>query len=165
MSKIFLAGGCFWGIEHYIRQIKGVTNTTVGYANSTVANPTYEEVKKGLTKAAETVMVEYDEEVIGLSEILKLFFIAIDPESIDKQGEDVGHQYRTGIYYIDPKDLKIIQGEIERQKEYHKFIYTEVLELTNFYPAEEYHQDYLIKNPGGYCHVPLGLIKLAKNYK
>lgn len=165
MKIIYLAGGCFWGVEHYIRQINGIINTTVGYANSIVEKPSYIEVKQNLTNAAETVKIEYDENIISLSEILRLYFKIIDPTSIDKQGEDIGHQYRTGIYYIDPKDLEIINKEINTLKESYKTINIEIMELINFYQAETYHQSYLIKNPQGYCHVPLGLIEYAKNYK
>lgn len=165
MNKIYLAGGCFWGLEHFIRHVNGIINTTVGYANSIKENPNYVEVKRGITDAVETVEISYDENVISLSEILKLYFKTIDPESIDKQGEDEGHQYRTGIYYIDEKDLNIINGEIKILKNKHDVINIEIMKLKNFYKAEEYHQDYLIKNPQGYCHIPQGLIELAKKYK
>ena len=165
MKKIYLAGGCFWGVQHYTRQLNGVINTTVGYANSTKENPAYEEVKANLTNAAETVEIEYDEEIISLSEILKLYFIIIDPESIDKQGNDIGHQYRTGIYYTDNNDIQIIDREIEILKKKHKTINIEILKLQNFYKAEDYHQDYLVKNPNGYCHISKELIEYAKKYK
>lgn len=164
MKKIYLAGGCFWGVQHFIRQIKGVVSTTVGYANSIKPNPSYEEVKSNTTNAAETVEVTYNESEISLEEILKLYFKIIDPESIDKQGEDIGHQYRTGIYYTDELDLNIINKEIDIIKNHYKTIHTEVLKLDNFYKAEEYHQDYLLKNPQGYCHITPELINLAKKY-
>ena len=165
MKKIYLAGGCFWGLEHYIRQVSGIICTTVGYANSLINSPSYEEVKRGLTDAAETVEIEYDDTIINLHEIIQLYFKTIDPESIDKQGEDEGHQYRTGIYYVDDKDLEIISEEINALKKVHSIINIEVMKLINFYKAEDYHQDYLIKNPQGYCHIPQELIKYAKKYK
>lgn len=165
MKKIYLAGGCFWGTQHFIRQIKGIKETIVGYANSNIKNPKYEELKSHVSSAAETVEISYDEKIISLNEILKLYFLTIDPESIDKQGEDEGHQYRTGIYYIDNNDLPIINEEIKTLSNTYKNIHIEVKQLENFYKAEEYHQDYLIKNPQGYCHIPFKLIELAKNYK
>lgn len=164
MKKIYLAGGCFWGVEHFLRQLKGVTKTTVGYANSIIKDPSYEEVKANITNAAETVKVEYDEKEISLNEILKLFFIIIDPESIDQQGNDIGHQYRTGIYYDDETDIQEINKEIEILRKTHNTINIEIKKLENFYKAEEYHQDYLIKNPNGYCHVSKELIEYAKKY-
>lgn len=165
MKKIYLAGGCFWGVQHFLRQLKGITNTTVGYANSIKNNPSYEEVKADTTNAAETVEVEYDEKLISLNEILKLYFIIIDPESIDKQGNDVGHQYRTGIYYVDKEDIKDINIELNVLRKTHDIINIEVKELENFYNAEDYHQDYLLKNPNGYCHISKELIEYAKKYK
>ena len=165
MKKIYLAGGCFWGVQHFARQLKGITNTVVGYANSAKINPSYEEVKSNQTNAAETVEITYNETEITLNEILKLYFMIIDPESIDRQGEDIGHQYRTGIYYIDDKDVSIINQELETLRNTHKVINIEIKKLENFYKAEEYHQDYLLKNPDGYCHVSKDLIEFAKKYK
>ena len=165
MKKIYLAGGCFWGVQHFTRQLKGITNTVVGYANSIKENPSYEEVKTNQTNAAETVEITYNENDISLNEILKLYFMIIDPESIDKQGEDIGHQYRTGIYYIDDSDISIINCELEELKKSHAVINIEIKKLENFYKAEEYHQDYLLKNPGSYCHVSKDLIEFAKKYK
>ena len=165
MKKIFLAGGCFWGVQHFIRQLKGVLNTTVGYANSSKNNPSYEEVKTNTTNAAETVEIEYNEKIISLSEILKLYFKIIDPESIDKQGNDIGHQYRTGIYYTEETDIQQINKEIELLRKKHNTINIEIKKLENFYKAEDYHQDYLLKNPNGYCHISKELIEYVKNYK
>lgn len=166
MKKIYLAGGCFWGVEHYLSLINGISNTTVGYANSDIDNPSYEDLKTHKSSASETVEVIYDENIISLKEILDLFFLIIDPTSIDKQGHDEGHQYRTGIYYIDNNDIDIINESINQlQKQYDKEIVVEVLPLDNFTIAEEYHQEYLIKNPTGYCHVDPKMFEIAKKYK
>lgn len=163
MNTIYLAGGCFWGTEHYFKMIKGVVNTEVGYANSIKRNPTYQEVCTGATCAAETVMVEYNPEVVTLRFLLEMYFHAIDPTSVNQQGHDVGLQYRTGIYYVDDADIQVIEDFInEKQKEIEGKIAVEVMPLENFYNAEEYHQDYLEKNPGGYCHLPLELFEFAK---
>lgn len=162
-KKIYLAGGCFWGTEHYLKQIRGVTATQVGYANGNRPNPSYEEVCTGSTHAAETVMVTYDPAVLPLKRLLNIYFKAIDPTSLNQQGPDRGTQYRTGIYYIDDADLPLIQQVMEAQQRlYSDLIEVEVLPLANFYLAEEYHQDYLVKNPQGYCHLPRELFKLAR---
>lgn len=166
MKKIYLAGGCFWGVEHFLSLINGVVNTTVGYANSDIDNPTYEDLKQHKSLASETVEITYDENIISLKEILNLFYMIIDPTIIDRQGHDIGHQYRTGIYYIDSNDKDIIKDSLlELSKKYDKPIVTELLPLDNFTIAEEYHQDYLIKNPTGYCHVDPKMFETAKNYK
>ena len=166
MKKIYLAGGCFWGVEHYLSLINGISNTTVGYANSDIDNPSYEDLKTHKSSASETVEAIYDENIVSLKEILDLFFLIIDPTSIDKQGHDEGHQYRTGIYYIDNNDFDIINDSINQlQKQYDKEIVVEVLQLDNFTIAEEYHQEYLIKNPTGYCHVDSKMFDIAKKYK
>ena len=166
MKKIYLAGGCFWGVEHFLSLINGVVNTTVGYANSDIDNPTYEDLKQHKSLASETVEITYDENIISLKEILNLFYMIIDPTIIDRQGHDIGHQYRTGIYYIDSNDIDIIKDSLlELSKKYDKPIVIELLPLDNFTIAEEYHQDYLIKNPTGYCHVDPKMFEIAKNYK
>ena len=166
MKKIYLAGGCFWGVEHYLSLINGISNTTVGYANSDIDNPSYEDLKTHKSSASETVEVIYDENIISLKEILDLFFLIIDPTSIDKQGHDEGHQYRTGIYYIDNNDFDIINDSINQlQKQYDKEIVVEVLQLDNFTIAEEYHQEYLIKNPTGYGYIDSKMFDIAKKYK
>ncbi len=162
-KKIYLAGGCFWGTEHYLKQIRGVTATQVGYANGNRPNPSYEEVCTGTTHAAETVMVTYDPAVLPLKRLLNIYFKAIDPTSLNQQGPDRGTQYRTGIYYVDDADLPLIQQVMEAQQRFYSdLIEVEVLPLANFYLAEEYHQDYLVKNPQGYCHLPRELFKLAR---
>lgn len=161
MNKcIYFAGGCFWGTEAYFSMIKGVINTQCGYANGTTKNPTYEEVCNQSTNHAETVMVEYDDSVITLDKLLNEFFKIINPTAKNRQGNDIGNQYRSGIYYSNVSDSSTIKNFIESKKyEYDRPIVTEVLPLSCFYPAEDYHQHYLDKNPGGYCHVDLSLIK------
>ena len=166
MKKIYLAGGCFWGVEHYLSLINGVIETTVGYANSDIPSPSYEDLKAHRSSASETVEVVYDENIISLKEILDLFFLIIDPTILDQQGHDIGHQYRTGIYYVNENDVEIIKSSLaELSKKYDKKIVTELLELSNFTVAEDYHQDYLYKNPDGYCHVNPKMFEIAKNYK
>ena len=166
MKRIYLAGGCFWGVEHFFSMVKGVKSCEVGYANSNIENPSYEDLKSHKSLASETVLVYYDENEISLKEILNLYFQIIDPTSIDRQGNDIGHQYRTGIYYENDEDKEIILQAIEKlKKAYDKEIVIEVLRLENYYKAEEYHQKYLIKNPNGYCHLSPKAFEIAKNYK
>jgi len=154
MKTIYLAGGCFWGAEKYLSLIPGVGSTLVGYANGYTANPTYEEVCRRDTGHAEAVKVEYDPTKVSLAFLLELFYDAIEPTSLNRQGGDVGTQYRTGVYYIDEADKNIILSSITPlQESYDKPVMIEVKPLDNFYPAEEYHQKYLDKNPGGYCHI------------
>ncbi len=164
IKNIYLAGGCFWGTEHYMGLIPGVVDTEVGYANSVLPNPTYKEVCTGLTEAAETVKVEYDADAVSLQSLLHLYFKTIDPTSRNRQGGDHGTQYRTGIYYTDALDLPIIEEAVSRlQRDYSIPVVIEVMPLKNFYKAEDYHQDYLDKNPGGYCHIDPSLFSLARN--
>ncbi len=161
---IYLAGGCFWGTEKYLSGIKGITKTDVGYANGNTENPTYEEVCHNNTGHAETVRVVYDPEVINLSFLLTLYYDVINPISVNKQGADTGTQYRTGIYYVDDKDIEVIKDSIAQlQKKYDKPVAIEVLPLKNYYLAEEYHQKYLDKNPNGYCHIGADKFDKAKN--
>lgn len=158
MNTIYLAGGCFWGVEGYFKRIEGVKGTTCGYANGRTENPSYEDVCRHDTGHAETVKVDFDDEVISLEDLLIYYFRIIDPVSVNKQGNDVSTQYRTGIYYTDESQLPVIKAAIEReQRKYNEKIAVEVLPIENFYSAEEYHQDYLDKNPNGYCHINLGL--------
>ena len=150
-AEIYLAGGCFWGTEHFLKQIRGVESTQAGYANSIVDNPSYEQVCSGKTDAAETVKVVYDPEVVNLTLLLDLYFKTIDPTSLNRQGNDRGTQYRTGIYYTNKADMPVINQAIQvLATQYKSPIAIEVKPLTNFYPAENYHQDYLDKNPNGY---------------
>jgi peptide-methionine (S)-S-oxide reductase len=137
-------------------RIDGVVETSVGYANGHVKNPSYERVCTGTTGHTETTYVKYDEKIISLEDILDKFWGIIDPTLSNRQGPDIGSQYRTGIYYMDEKDLKIINKTLEEQKgKYNNPIVTEIIPLRSFYKAEEYHQGYLKKNPGGYCHIDL----------
>lgn len=156
MKEIVLAGGCFWGVEAYMSKIDGVVETKVGYANGTIENPTYEEVCTSTTGHAEACYIKYDENIIDLQKLLNRFWKIIDPTLKNRQGGDIGFQYRTGIYYIDESDLDIIlKTKEEQQKLYDAPIVTEIEPLKCFYPAEEYHQRYLEKNPNGYCHIDL----------
>lgn len=160
MKKIIFAGGCFWGIEAYFKQLKGVLSTKVGYIDGEYNNPSYEEVCSGIATHAEAVEIFYNEKTITLLELLNQFFRIIDPTSINKQGPDEGHQYRSGIYFRGLEDLGVIIGFVkEEQKKYDDIIAVEVKTESNFSSAEEYHQGYLMKNPGGYCHVDLSLAK------
>ena len=151
---IYLAGGCFWGVQKYIDQFDGVLETTVGYANGRTENPSYEQVCRENTGHAETVKVLYNDEIISAGQLLEYYFMVIDPLSVNRQGNDIGMQYRTGIYFNDaallPEIMKSVQNE---RKKVGQPLAVEVRELENFYPAEEYHQKYLDKNPGGYCHI------------
>ena len=153
-KRIVLGGGCFWGVDEYFKRMPGVVRTFVGYANGSSLGVSYEEVCTGLTGHVEVVFIEYDPKTIDLYHILKYFFKIIDPTINNRQGNDVGTQYRTGIYYIDEIDEKLIKAFIDGIKvSYNNPIVTEVLPLENMTIAEEYHQDYLEKNPGGYCHI------------
>ena len=165
-KEIYLAGGCFWGTEHFLKLIDGVEATQVGYANGNIANPTYKQVCTGTTDFAETVKVQYDPVKVDLPFLIDLYFKTIDPTSVNKQGNDRGTQYRTGIYYTDPADLSVIQETVHRlAATYTRPLAVEMKPLENFYPAEEYHQDYLDKNPGGYCHIHPELFDLARKAK
>lgn len=153
-KEIYLAGGCFWGTEKYLSNITGIVATDVGYANGNTVNPTYQEVCHNNTGHAETVRVYYDPSQIRLEFILSLYYEVINPTSVNRQGGDIGSQYRTGIYYVDETDKLLIQKSIEElQSNHDKPIAIEVLPLRNYYLAEEYHQKYLDKNPNGYCHI------------
>lgn len=154
MKVIYLAGGCFWGVDAYFTNLDGVIKTEVGYANGKKDTTTYEDLYK--TDFAETVKVSFDEEKISLEEILEHFYYIIDPFSVNKQGNDMGRQYRTGIYSQDVKDLDIVRDFLgKKQKESDKKIQVEVEKLRVYVTAEDYHQDYLKKNPKGYCHIDL----------
>lgn len=162
-KEIYMAGGCFWGTEHYLKQIRGVEKTEVGYANGHTDNPTYKEVCTDRTGFAETVQVVYNPEEISLKFLVELYFKAIDPTSVNQQGHDKGTQYRTGIYYVDENDRATIQSVFDEvQKDFDEPLAVELLPLENFYPAEDYHQDYLVKNPEGYCHLPIAMFEFAK---
>ena len=153
INTIYLAGGCFWGMQKFFDQFKGIIETTVGYANGESTNPSYEEVCKN-SGHAETLKIKYDKNKIGLKKILEYYFMVIDPTSVNKQGEDTGIQYRTGIYYENEKPKEIEEMINIQKNKYDKPIVVEVKKLDNFFDAEEYHQKYLDKNPSGYCYIP-----------
>ncbi len=162
MATIYLAGGCFWGVEKYMSLVNGVIQAESGYANGTTDSPSYQDVTTGRTGYTETVRVDYDPEVAPLPFLLDLFYEAIDPTTLNRQGNDVGTQYRSGIYYTDPADGPIIGRSLaELQERYDEPIVIEAGPLTGYTPAEEYHQDYLDKNPGGYCHISRDLFEKA----
>ena len=166
LKHIYLAGGCFWGTEHFFKQIAGVVETEVGFANGQTDNPTYEQVYTDTTGYAETVHVVYDPNKVSLEFLLRMFFVAIDPTSLNKQGHDEGTRYRTGIYYTDAADLlTIAHVYADEQSKYTQTLVVEKLPLRNFYPADESHQDYLDKHPDGYCHLPKTLFDFARNVK
>lgn len=153
MKKIIVAGGCFWGVEAYFKQKPYIKDTTVGYVNSNRDNPDYHLVCTGITHAAEAVELIYDGD---LKQILDTLFHIIDPTALNRQGNDYGSQYRTGVYYETDEDKAVTEKYIlDIAQNYKKPIVTEVAALDNFWAAEEYHQDYLEKNPGGYCHIDL----------
>lgn len=154
MKKIVLGGGCFWGVEKFFSMIPGVMETEVGYANGKTENPTYEEVCKDNTNFVEVCYITYDEKIVALNTLLDKFWSVIDPTTLNKQAEDVGTQYRSGIYYLDDSDVDIInKSKMKIQEKYKEPVVTEVKPLDKYYTAEEYHQDYLKKNPTGYCHI------------
>lgn len=155
-KEIYFAGGCFWGVEHFFKGVTGVTSTTPGYANGRFANPTYEQVYKDDTGFAETVRVEYNHNAVSLATLCRLFFMIIDPLSLNRQGDDCGTRYRTGVYYSSEADLPVLEAAFAAGAErLGADPVTELLPLQCFYSAEEYHQDYLDKNPSGYCHLSL----------
>ena len=163
MKEIYLAGGCFWGTEHYLKQIHGVVATEVGYANGNGENPSYEEVYTDTTGFVECVKVVYDPTILALEKIVELYFHSIDPLSLNKQGNDIGTRYRTGIYYTEECDRAVIESVYNVvAKRLGEELVVELEPLHNFYSAEEYHQDYLDKNPAGYCHLPAFLFEYAK---
>lgn len=154
MATIYLAGGCFWGLQKYFDQFDGVCETEVGYANGPATKPSYQDVCLS-SGHAETVRIVYDEAKISLAKLLKLYFMVIDPLSVNRQGNDSGIQYRTGIYFTDRSQLEDINRACNRvAKELGTPLAVEVEPIRNFFRAEEYHQKYLDKNPGGYCHIP-----------
>ena len=165
MKTIYLAGGCFWGTEHYMRQFEGVVETAVGYANGTLDNPSYQQVYTDQTGHVECVKVVYDETLVSLQTLCRMFFRSIDPLLLNCQGEDVGTRYRTGIYWEDSDDsetVELVWQEV--QAKYAETLAVEKMPLECFYPADEYHQDYLLKNPEGYCHLSIQILNLSKTY-
>lgn len=166
MKEIYLSGGCFWGLQKYFDRVRGVLYTQVGFANGNMMHPSYREVCTGTTGFAETICVRYDERIIPLEGILELFFKAIDPTQKNRQGKDVGPQYRTGIYYERLDDGEKCQAFVQRlQMTYMRPVVVAVEMLRNYYPAEEYHQHYLEKNPAGYYHIGKEASRYAGQYK
>ncbi|MCI5967922.1 peptide-methionine (S)-S-oxide reductase MsrA [Helicobacter sp.] len=160
MQTIYLAGGCFWGVQGYFDLLKGVVSSQVGYANSKVESPSYQQVCNGETGAVEAVEIIFDSNFLSLEVLLKRFFSIINPFALNYQGNDRGTQYRSGIYTKDAQMLREIKGFVENlQKQFSQKIVTETSLLENFYPAEDYHQKYLAKNPNGYCHIDLSKAK------
>jgi methionine-S-sulfoxide reductase len=165
IKEIYLAGGCFWGTQHYLRQVRGIVDTAVGYANGNIVAPTYEQVYTDTTGFAEVVKVVFDATSLSLDKLVEVYFNSIDPTSINQQGEDVGTRYRTGIYYVAQEDEPVIMEVFNRiATQYERPLVVEVTPLRNFYVAEEFHQDYLEKHPDGYCHIPMALMEFAKQF-
>lgn len=161
---IWFAAGCFWGAQKFFKMVEGVTSTKVGFANGTTSSPSYKEVYTDTTGHAECVRVSYNPSVITLAELTGLYFKIIDPLSLNRQGEDEGTRYRTGVYYNDERDLDVLTAVFDRVKSELGVtgMPVELMRLKCFYPAEEYHQNYLDKNPTGYCHLSPAIFKLAR---
>ena len=153
MKEIYLAGGCFWGMQKFLDQFEGVIMTEVGYANGPDAAPTYEDVCHN-SGHAEAVHIQYDDTILPLTKLLQYYFAVIDPVSANRQGNDIGVQYRTGIYYSEESQLSEIESVYaEEEKKSGESLAVEIKPLKNFFSAEDYHQKYLDKNPSGYCHI------------
>lgn len=162
-KEIYLAGGCFWGLQQYLKNIPGVISTEVGYANGKTSSPTYEQVCHDHTGHAETVKVVYDNSRLSLKFLLKTFYDVIDPLSLNRQGNDIGEQYRTGIYYTELTDQFIVEASLsDLQKKFNQPITIEAAALSNYTSAEDTHQDYLEQHPQGYCHINPQWFKKAK---
>lgn len=160
IKKIYFAGGCFWGVEEYFSRIPGVVDASSGYANGKTENPTYEDVCRYGTGHAETVRIKYDPAVIGLKTLARQLFKIIDPLSRNRQGNDHGTQYRTGMYYADPADRAPLEEVMaEEAKKHGQPLAVELAPLEHYFPAEEYHQDYLKKHPTGYCHISFASLR------
>lgn len=156
IRQMVVAGGCFWGVEELIRQVPGVTDTEVGYAGGDTENPTYETVKTGTTGHAEAVRISFDAAQTSFESLLELFFRLHDPTTLNRQGNDLGTQYRSAIFVSDEEERAIAEKVIARENQSGRWkrpVVTKIENLKRFYPAESYHQDYLQKNPNGYnCH-------------
>ena len=165
MDTIYLAGGCFWGLQKFFDQFDGVIRTEAGYANGPDRAPSYQDVCRN-SGHAETVRVDYDDKRMYLEKLLEYYFMVIDPLAVNRQGNDIGIQYRTGIYYTDEGQLPTIRKVFRRQQKKVGMDLAVVVEpIRNFFPAEEYHQKYLDKNPGGYCHIPRPFFSLDNSAK
>lgn len=166
MKEIYFASGCFWGAQHFFAGVDGVKEAVAGYANGNGVNPKYEQVYTDTTGFAETVRVTYNESRISLPELTELYFTIIDPLSLNKQGGDIGTRYRTGVYYTEEADRALIASVFEAEAQrLGAPLVVELEPLRNFYLAEERHQDYLDKNPDGYCHVPLKTFRYLRLYQ
>jgi methionine-S-sulfoxide reductase len=155
------AAGCFWGVEAYFRRVKGVVRATSGYTGGTAVRPSYEQVCTGLTGHAESVQVEYDPSVVSYDRLLYHFWKIHDPTQVDRQGNDVGSQYRSAIFTHSEQQRMAAESskaELESSGRYLRPIATQIEPASAFWPAEDYHQDYLTKHPGGYCHVDLSSV-------
>lgn len=166
MQEIYFAGGCFWGVEHFFKGVDGVADVTPGYANGRTDNPSYEQVYTDTTGFAETVRVRYNPERVSLSILCRLFFTVTDPLTLNRQGHDEGTRYRSGVYYTAEKDRAVLEKVFEDvSQKLGAPLVTELEPLKNFYPAEEYHQNYLDKHPDGYCHLPLKSFSYLRLYQ
>lgn len=165
VKTIVFAGGCFWGMEKLMSLVPGVQDAVSGYANGQGECPTYEQVCTGTTGYREAVRVSYDPEQIGLKDLLRLFFEVIDPTVKDRQANDIGSQYQTGVYWTEAEDQAVVEAYGEKERARHAAFHVELEPLTAFCEAEEYHQDYLVKNPFGYCHIGPQDFELARNLK
>ncbi len=155
-ATAIVAGGCFWGVEHLMRQLKGVISTDVGYTGGTTANPTYRQVCTGTTGHAEAVRVVFDPAVVSYQDLLRYFFRLHDPTTRNRQHNDRGTQYRSAIFYLDDHQREVaekVRAEVDRSGRWNHRVVTEIVPASTFWKAEAYHQDYLEKHPDGYtCH-------------
>ena len=153
--EIYFAAGCFWGTQRLYQSIEGVVDTVCGFCNGKpeIDAPSYRRVCQGDTDCREAVYVRYDPRKVTLSQLLKAYFHVVDPTLINRQGNDIGTQYQTGIYYVDPDSGRTLTEYAASEAEKHPAFHVEICPLQKFSPAEEYHQSYLLKNPGGYCHI------------
>ncbi len=160
MKKVYIASGCFWGVQHFFKQVKGIVEANSGYAQSNIKNPSYRDLIKGRSSAVEAVEVIYDEREITLTKILQLFFRIVDPFSLNRQGYDIGIQYRSGIYVLSEDELAFVQDFfLQKENEFQKEIVVEAQMLENFTLAENYHQDYLLHNPSAPCHINFSVLE------
>ena len=166
MKEIYFAGGCFWGVEHFFKGVDGVSEAMPGYANGNTQNPTYKEVYTDTTGFAETVRVRYNPERVSLRLLVRLFFTVTDPLTLNRQGHDEGTRYRSGVFYTSAEDRPVIEDVFrEVSGKLGVPLVTELEPLKNFYPAEEYHRNYLDKNPEGYCHLSLKTFRYLRLYQ
>lgn len=165
-AEIWFAAGCFWGAQKFFKMVEGVISTEVGFANGDTQNPSYQEVYTDTTGHAECVHVVYQPDAVSLRTLTELFFQIIDPLSVNRQGEDVGTRYRTGVYFNRTEDAEILKKIFEEQQaKFGENLAVELLPLKCFFTAEEYHQDYLDKNPNGYCHLGPAVFELAQRWR